>query len=143
MKRTNLMLIYDDIYAWKGWGGKLRLGSGKCRLLIYDLKKDNTKELTYLRPIIVVVTDVPESKMSIRSCAGHIATMVVKDFNIDHNRMLWIECYPERAYGSRKMHVIQESYEAVEFAWLKDKAIQPKWRVLKPPMLDIVKKLRK
>lgn len=137
------MLVYDQIYIWKGWGGKLRLGSGKCRLRIYDLKKDNMKELTYLRPIIVVVTDVPESKMSIRSCAGHIATMVVKDFNIDHNRMLWIEYYPERAYGSLKMHVIQESYEAVEFAWHKDKAIEPKWRVLKPPMLDIVKKLIK
>jgi len=119
------------------------MGSGKCRLLIYDLKKDNTKELTYLRPIIVVVTDIPESKMSIRSCAGHIATRVVKDFSIDPDRMLWLEYYPERTYGAEDVHVIPETFEAVEFAWHGDKAIQPKWRVLKSPLLDTVEKLLK
>ena len=33
------MLIYDDIFAWEGWGGELRLASGECRLRIIDLKK--------------------------------------------------------------------------------------------------------
>ena len=39
------MLIYDDIYSWEGWGGMLRLASGKCRLRIFDLKKGNEKRL--------------------------------------------------------------------------------------------------
>jgi len=89
------MLVHDDMFSWEGWGGRLKLGSGKCRLRIYDLKKDDKKGLMHLRPIIVVVSDVPGS----------------------------------------------EKFDAVEFTWHKDKAIQPKWRTLKPPLLDEIKKL--
>jgi hypothetical protein len=135
------MLIYDDIYAWSGWGGKLKLGSGKCRLRIYDLKKGNKKGLMHIRPIIVVVTDVKESKMSVRSCSSHIATLVAKEFNIDSHRMLWVEYYPEHKYGAGDSHVIPEKLDAVEFDWHGDKAIQPKWRPLMPPLLDEIKKL--
>ena len=135
------MLVFDDIYAWEGWGGKLRLGSGKCRLRIYDLKKGNTKDLAYLRPIIVVVADVPESNMSIRSCAGHIATTVTKKFNIDPHRMLFVEYYPETTYGGKNEYIIAEKCDVVEFTWHEEKAIQPRWRTIAPPIKDIIMKL--
>ena len=135
------MLIYDDIYAWSGWGGKLKLGSGKCRLRIFDLKKGNNRELMHLRPIIVVVSDVKDSKISIRSASSHIATLVTKAFNIDPLRMLWVEYYPENKYGAGDTHSIPEKLDAVEFSWYGDKAIQPKWRPLMPPLLDEIKKL--
>ena len=135
------MLIYDDIYVWSGWGGKLKLGSGKCRLRIYDLKKGNKRKLMHLRPIIVIVADVKDSNISIRSCSGHIATLVTKAFNIDPLRMLWIEYYPEHKYGSGDTHFIPEKLDAVEFSWHGDKAIQPKYRPLMPPLLDEIKKL--
>ncbi|MBU1183147.1 MAG: hypothetical protein KKE00_05635 [Proteobacteria bacterium] len=130
------MLVRDIIYSWKGWGGKLRLGSGMCRLRIYDFSKGDSKGIAHLRPIIAVVSDVPESKMSIRSCAGHIATMVSRDFHIDAHRMLWIEHYPVKTYGEKNERVIPESFEAVDFEWHEDNAIKPKWRTLKPPLLD-------
>ncbi|MEJ2656403.1 MAG: hypothetical protein P8012_04300, partial [Desulfobacterales bacterium] len=117
------MLIYDDIYSWSGWGGKLKLGSGKCRLRIYDLKKGNNRDLMHLRPIIVVVSDVKDSKISIRSCSSHIATLVTKAFNIDPLRMLWVEYYPEHKYGAGDTHSIPEKLDAVEFSWHGDKAI--------------------
>ncbi|MEJ2657681.1 MAG: hypothetical protein P8012_10885 [Desulfobacterales bacterium] len=135
------MLIYDDIYAWRGWGGKLKLGSGKCRLRIYDLKKGNKKGLMHLRPIIVVVSDIEDSKMSVRSCISHIATLVTKEFGIDPLRTIWVEYYPEHKYGARDTHIISEKLDAVEFSWHEDKAIQPKWRPLMPPLLDEIKKL--
>jgi hypothetical protein len=135
------MLIYDDIYAWSGWGGKLKLGSGKCRLRIYDLKKGNHRGLMHLRPIIVVVSDVEDSKISVRSCSSHIATLVTKTFNIDPLRMLWVEYYPEHKYGAGNTHFIPEKLDAVEFSWHGDKAIQPKYRPLMPPLLDEIKKL--
>ncbi len=135
------MLIHDDIYAWEGWGGKLRLGSGKCRLRIFDLKTKAFEGLAYLRPIIVVVSDIPENSMSVRSCAGHIATRVVKDFDIDPARMLWVEYYPLRTYGVDKVHFIMERYDWVDFVWHEAKAIQPRWRSLKPPILDVIKRL--
>jgi len=135
------MLIRDIIYSWKGWGGRLNLASGMCKLRIYDLTKAAEKGVATLRPIIVVVSDIPESKMSVRSCAGHIATMVTKDFHIDPHRMLWIEHYPLKSYGEKNEHVIPEAFEIVEFVWLDDSAIKPKWRALKPPMLDEIIKI--
>ena len=135
------MLVYDDIYTWEGWGGKLRLGSGSCRLRIFDLQKGDEKGIKHLRPIIVVATDAPESRMSIRSCAGHIATKVTETFDIDPHRMLFIEYYPAIVYGENGQHAIPERYEAVELTWYDGKAVQPKWRTLQPPILDTVKKL--
>jgi len=135
------MLIYDDIYAWSGWGGKLKLGSGKCRLRIYDLKKEDKNGLMHLWPVIVVLSDVEDSKMSVRSAVSHVATLVSKEFGIDPQRMLWIEYYPEHTYGVDNRHVISEKFDIVEFEWHGDKAIQPKWRALKQPLLDEIKKL--
>ena len=132
------MLIHDETYHWEGWGGKLQLGSGKCRLRICDLKKGKEKSLTHLRPILVVVSDIPGSKMSVRSCAGHIATGVAGTFNIDPNRMLWIEYYPRKTYGGKKVKQIPETYEVVEFTWLRGKAIRPMWRTLQPAIRDIL-----
>jgi hypothetical protein len=135
------MLIHDDIYNWEGWGGQLRLASGKCRLRIFDLKRGNQKGLAHLRPMIVVVSDVPGSRMSVRSCSGHIATSVAREFKINPHRMLFIEYYPETVYGEHKEHVIPEKYDVVDFNWHEDKAIEPKWRTIKPPLLDVIKAL--
>jgi len=132
------MLIYDDIYHWKGWGGKLGLASGSCRLRIYDRKKEGSRDLVLLRPVIVVVSDVPGNEMSVRSCAGHIATVVAKEFKINPQRMLWIEYYPASEYGREVIHKVPERYDSVEFTWKGDRAIEPKWRPLKPPILDEV-----
>jgi len=135
------MLIHDDIFSWIGWGGRLKLGSGRCRLQIYDLKEGDKKGLMHLRPIVVVISDVSGSNMSVKSCTSHIATLVAKEFKIDPHRMLWIEYYPENRYGVDEIKVIPERFDAVEFTWHEDKAIQPKWRALKPPLLDEIRKL--
>ena len=135
------MLIYDDIFTWEGWGGELRLASGECRLRVFDLKKGNVEGPAHLRPMVVIASDIPDSRMSVRSCAGHIATSVSEKFDIDPQRMLYIEYYPETLYGARKQHIIAEKYDAVDFTWNEGKAIYPKWRTLKPPILDVIKRL--
>ena len=135
------MLVYDDIFAWEGWGGELRLASGECNLRIYDLEKDRAGGAAHLRPIIVIVSDIARSPMSVRSCTGHIATHVALKFEIDPQRMLYIEYYPETTYGDHQQHIIPEKYDAVEFTWIDDRAIEPKWRTLKPPVLDMIKEL--
>jgi hypothetical protein len=135
------MLIYDDIYCWEGWGGALRLASGKCHLRIYDLKGDDRQGLAHLRPIIVIASDVPDSRMSVRSCCGHIATCVTREFDIKPHRMMFIEYYPQTEYGEKRQHIIEEKYDMVEFNWLDEGAIEPKWRTLKPPLLDAIKEL--
>ncbi len=137
------MKIYDDIFVWDGWGGLLKLASGKCRVKIFDLKKGNPDAVAFLKPIIVVISDVPDSKMSIKSCSSHIATRLTQKFSIDPSRMLFIEYYPSINYGDKHQYHIPEKYELVEFQWHEDRAIAPKWRILKPPMLDVVKDLLK
>jgi hypothetical protein len=135
------MLIYDDIFSWEGWGGRLRLASGECWLRIFDVKKNDTKGLAHLRPMIVIASDVAQSRMSVRSCTGHIATRVAIQFNIEPSRMLYIEYYPETRYGERRQHVIPEKYDAVDFTWLDGRAIEPKWRTLRSPLLDVIKEM--
>ena len=135
------IVIYDDIFSWEGFGGKLRLASGKCWLRIFDLKKDSGKGLDYIRPIIAVVSDVPGSNITIKSCSGHIATTITGKFNIDPTRMLYVEYYPAVVYGENNEKTIPERYDAIEFTWHGEKAIKPKWRTLKPPLVDLIKGL--
>jgi hypothetical protein len=132
------MIIHDDIFAWEGWGGKLRLGSGRCRLRIFDLRRKEGEKLAHLRPIIVVVSDVPDSPMSIRSCSGHIATSVTREFAIDPARMIFMEYYQPKTYGENDEHLIPERFEIVEFTWHEGRAFNPKYRALNPPLKDAI-----
>jgi hypothetical protein len=135
------MLIHDGTYAWEGFGGKLKLASGRCRLRLYDLSREPSVGMAHLRPFIAIVSDLPESRMSVRSCAGHVATSVARDFQIDPLRMLYIEYYPESVYGEHGERAIPEKYEAVDFNWTKGGAIQPRWRTLQPPLLDAIRRM--
>jgi hypothetical protein len=119
----------------------LRLASGKCRLRIFDLKKGDKRGLAHLRPVIVIASDIADSRMSVRSCCGHIATSVAREFSLKPDRMMFIEYYPRKIYGAQQDRVIAERFDMVDFTWHEGKAIQPKWRALKPPMLNQVKEL--
>jgi len=129
------MLIYDDVFNWKGFGGKLKLASGKCRLKIYDLSKDQADSLVHLKPIVVIAIDHPDSKMTVRSCSSHIATMVSQEFHVAPSRMQFVEYYPPKTYGRDGKNVIPEIFEAVDFSWIDNLAMHPKLRPLAPPLL--------
>ena len=135
------MLIHDDLFVWEGFGGPLRLAHGKCRLRIYDLNQGDSKGLAHLKPIIVMVSDVPGSAMSVRSCISHVATQVTKQFGLSRQRANFIEHYPSRTYGQDNQHTIPERFEAAEFVWHEDKALHPSWKDVDPPLLDTLKNL--
>ena len=135
------MLIYDGIFKWKGWGGKLGLGKGRCHLTIYDRTQAQDQGLSHLKPLIAIVRELPGNKVSVRALSGHIATSVVEQFSLDPQRLLWVEHYPESTYGKDNEHVIPERYDAVEFSWEDGLAISPRWETLKPPALDMVKEI--
>ena len=133
------MLIYDDIFSWDGFGGKLKLASGKCRLKIYDLSWEQADGLLHLKPIIVIAMDHPGSKMSVRSCSSHIATIVVQKIQIAPSRMQFVEYYPKKTYGKEGKNLIPEVFEAVDFTWKENMAIHPR---LRPPSPILVKCLQ-
>lgn len=129
-------LIFDDIFTWEGFGGKLRLASGQCRLRIYDFMKGDGKGVLHLKRYVVVATDHDDSRMSVRSCCSHIATMVAAGHGIPPQRMQFVEHYPETFYGgSRNRQHIPQKFDVVEFVWEKGRALHPKWRPLEGPLL--------
>jgi hypothetical protein len=137
------MLIHDDSFAWEGFGGVYQLAAGRCRLRIFDLSKTKQGKVTPIKPMIVVVSDLPGSQsayrgVSVRSCASHIATSVAAKFRIDPHRMSYVEYYPATAYGDKNQHEIPAKFDAVDFSWYEDKALHPKWRPLTPPLLETV-----
>ena len=81
--------------------------------------------------------------MSVRSCTGHIATCVARDFAIDPQRMLWIEYDPERPYGTARERTVPQCVVAVDLTWHDGLAIEPRWRPLPPPLSDMVLELLK
>jgi hypothetical protein len=137
------MLIHDDIYAWKGFGGVLDLASGRCRLRIFDLTGAESANVKLIKHLVVVVSDLPGHEthlksVSVRSCTSHIATCVVRDFDLDFHRMVYLEYQPATTYGEDNQHLIPAQFDAVDFEWHDDKAMHPKWRKLTPPLLDTV-----
>lgn len=132
------MLIYNDIYTWEGWGGTLQLGSGECRLRIFDLRQDESMDVKMIKPFVVIVSDThaPSPKrLSVKSCASHVASRVVKDFGIDPNRMVWVEYYPTGGHGGT------ERFDEAEFKWEGGDALSPDWRDLSPFYKKIVRRL--
>ena len=132
-------IIYDDVYHWEGFGGKLRLASGKCLLKIFDLGRGDSGGLVHLRPVVVVATDLADSKMTVRSCCSHIATTVARQQDISPQRMQFVEHYPETVYGEKIIKRIPQKFDAVELVWKKGVAMHPTWRPVKGSLLDFLK----
>jgi hypothetical protein len=139
--------LFDDVFHWEGYGGKFNLASGRCRLRLFDINKDQTATVQPLKPIIAVVSDLPGDdpakmkKVTVRACISHVATTIVHRFKVDHHRMVLVEYYPRETYGVQSEKVIPEKYDVVDLRWHGDKALFPDWRPLKPPLLDVVRTL--
>ncbi len=55
--------------------------------------------------------------------------------------MLWIEYYPQVTYGANNEHTIMEQFVAVDFSWYDGKALSPRLRQLKAPLVDVIKEI--
>jgi hypothetical protein len=135
------MVIYNDLFNWEGLSKKFGLAVGKIRLRIFDLNAGGKSEVLHLRPIIVVVSDVPGEKISVKGWAGPLAGHITRKFNIHCKRMVWVEYYPAVEYGQQQAKHIREKFEEVEFDWVAGQAVRPRWRNLSPPLLDRVREL--
>ena len=136
------MRIYDDIFDWDGWGGVMRLGSGRCHLQIYDLQKAKGGSLTYLKPIILLLRDLPKKRindMSVRSSIGNIATLAMQRFKLEPQRCLLVLYSPGCVYGPENDRVIPEKFETVDFDWNEHRALNPHWRPLTGPLCKWLK----
>lgn len=85
-------------------------------------------DVTIYREIQLVVVSETGEGMSVTNAAEVIATEVVRQYEIDPKRMLFIEHYPE----SQRPKPYGESYDLVTFIWGKYGAYSPTWRHLPP-----------
>ncbi|MFP4446303.1 MAG: hypothetical protein ACLFPD_08670 [Desulfosudaceae bacterium] len=135
------MVVYSGIYQWEGLGSPFGLASGKIRLWIFNLAESESNKVITLRPYIVVVSDLPAEKITVRGWAGPLAGFIAKKFSLNKDRLLWVEYYPPVQYGQRTIKHIPETFDAVEFTWKGQTAVLPRWRPLQPPLLDVVREL--
>ncbi|MDJ0781293.1 MAG: hypothetical protein QNJ22_04940 [Desulfosarcinaceae bacterium] len=139
-------VVFNDIFAWDGWGGRFNLAAGKCRLCLFDLSGTDDSSLTLLKPFIAIATDLRADgsnlkKVTVRACCTHIATTLARRFAIEPARMLFVEYYPRTHYGRQQEHTIPERYDIVDMVWQDEKALHPKWRPLEGPLLETVRSL--
>jgi hypothetical protein len=137
-----LRFIFNDIFTWDGWGGLIRLAAGRCHLWLFDLRKVSGRPegMIFMQPFVGVIQEIdPGNPVSLRSVTSHVATMVVRRFNIDPRRLLWVEYVPERIYGGQARRTVPEKLDQVELNWVEGKAMIPGWRPLDEPLRTLVK----
>ena len=120
-------IIYNDIFQWDGHGGKFKLASGNCNLLILDLRV--SENVIHFKPYIIIAWDTlakahekAAQKLTIRSCTSHIATQITEKFNINPKQMLFVEYNPPSTYGQQNEKVIKERFDSIECSWKDGKA---------------------
>jgi hypothetical protein len=140
------MVIYDDIFEWEGWGGRLKLARGHCWLRILDLNRADANAIIHLRPMVVMASDLPREGMmkgevSVRSAAGHIATVVSRKFQIAPQRMQFVEYTPGETYGKNSEYVIAPAFDAVEFTWQDGLALFPQMKPISESLKRFLQEL--
>ena len=142
------MVVYNDIFEWEGWGGRLKLARGRCWLRIFDLNRTDGNGILHLRPMVVVASDLPREGMmkgevSVRSAAGHIATVVCRRFKIEPQRMQFVEYTPGETYGKNNEYVIAPAFDAVEFTWQDGLALFPRMKPISESLKLFLQELLK
>jgi hypothetical protein len=140
-----MRLLYDDLFEWEGWGGHLKLASGRCRLLLCDLGRDR-RGAVRLKPLVAVAREISDAprvagRLAIRSCAGHIATEICRRFAVAPQKLLYVEYYPPSRYGHRGQFTVAERFEAARFQWHGTRAMNPKWFPLEERLVEALKPL--
>lgn len=109
-----MLLAVDEIYTWTGFGNGFGKWDSRCRIRIFRPHPEQ---------IVVIASDLGEdSGTSITNCADSLATLIVRDFCLDPDLLLWIEHYPR----NREKYP-QAEFSRVHITWNGRKATQVRW----------------
>lgn len=89
-------------------------------------------KITIYRNSQLVIASETGEGMSVTNAAEIIATEVVKQYGLDHARMLYVEHYS----ADQRPKPYGESYDLVTFTWDKYGARNPDWRHLSTVEID-------
>ena len=133
-KERIVVLIYDGEYSWKGQStAKKRPISwwrSSYRLRIVDVSRDNPG-IVFLKPHVVLFADTGEGA-SVTNCLPDLAKQICEDFELDLNRVVWVEDRPE----------IKERFRIAVFRPVarlgRDVFYQVAWRAAIPSELNLI-----
>ena len=128
------MIIYDGEYSWKGKStAKKRPISwwrSSYRLRIVDVSRD-APGIVFLKPHVVLFADTGEGA-SVTNCLPDLAKQICEDFELDLNRVVWVEDRPE----------IKERFRVAVFRPVarlgSDVFYQVAWRAAIPSELNLI-----
>ena len=112
--------MIDTLYNYKGFSGC----DSKCWIRIFS------KDLAY----IVIATELPDNPgTSITNTAAALATSVAIEFDIEPERLVWIEHYPARPDADH-----DETYDLVTFTWDGLRFSEPQWKHLGKEKAELI-----
>ena len=111
---TMTNLITDQTFHWKGFGNGFGSWESRCRLRIVEPPSGST--------VVVVSDQGMDTGTFITNCAASLATLVVQQFQLDPEDLIWIEHYPDSDVECSR----------VEFVWQGNIAKKTHWSYLPP-----------
>lgn len=128
------MIVYDGEYSWKGsTTAKKRPISwwrSSYRLRIVDVSRD-ASDVVFLKPHVVLFADTGQGA-SVTNCLPDLAKQICQDFDLDFNRVVWVEDRPD----------IKERFRVAVFRPVarlgSDVFYQVAWRAAAPSELDLI-----
>ncbi len=91
------MIVYDGEYSWKGnttvKKRPISWWRSSYHLRVVDLSQ-GAPGVVFLKPHVVLFTDSGDGA-SVANCMPDLAKQICEDFNLDLNRVVWVEDHPE------------------------------------------------
>lgn len=129
------MIVYDGKYSWKGsTSAKKRPISwwqSSYQLRVVDVSSD-APGIVFLKPHVVLFSDTGDGA-SVTNCLPELAKQICEDFDLDMNRVIWVEDRPE----------IKERFRVATFRSVarlgSDIFYQVDWHAAAPSELTLIK----
>jgi hypothetical protein len=71
-----------------------------------------------------------DSGITVANGADILATIVIQKFGLDPAGVTWIEHYPERPMGSRRIYRLGKTYQRVTFQFDGSRLTAPRWEAV-------------
>ena len=128
------MIVYDGTYRWQGSTAArkrpISWWRSSYRLRIIDVSR-GARDVVFLKPHMVLFADTGEGA-SATNCLPDLAKQICHDFNLDLNRVVWVEDRPdeEKRFQVAMFHAVARLSGEVLY--------QVDWREAAPGELHLI-----
>ncbi len=109
--------MVDTIFNYKGSNNR----DAKCRIQIFE----------QVGRIVIVATELADnSGYSITNAAEQIVAEVCRKFNIDPEKLIWVEYYPPKKSTASRCELVQFNWDGQYFS-------RPRWASLSKQEIEL------